>query len=130
MGNSKTCRGRYNMTAKPKQETPASFKQKKIAALTSNFLSLCVPSSCSLCCWTKARLREGTSEKATCPTCKMKWSNFISAAPGLSEEQIAQESKSLIPHHQLLATASSQVILPSWSVCSGSALQARCSPYS
>lgn len=34
------------MTAKPKQETPASFKQKKITALTSHFLSLCVPSSC------------------------------------------------------------------------------------
>lgn len=112
MGNTKTYRGRYSMTVKPKQKTPASFKQKKLAALTSHFLSLCVPSSCSLCCCTKARLREGSPEKATCPTCKMKWSNFISAAPSWSEEQIAQKSKSLIPHCQLLATTSSQVILP------------------
>lgn len=66
----------------------------------------------ALCFCTKTKLREDTPEKAACQCCKMKWSSFISAEPSLSEELIAQESKSLIHHCQLLATTSSQAILP------------------
>lgn len=117
------------MTVKPKQETPASFKQYKITALTSNFLptSLCL---LLLLAAVEQRQSWGRAPQKMQLVQHAKWSGAVSSVHPpvcLRNKWLRRASPSYTTVSSLQQPAA-KPSCQSWSVCSGSTLQVRCSP--
>lgn len=117
------------MTVKPKQETPASFKQYKTTALTSNFLPTSLDLLLLLCAVEQSQSWERAPQKIQFVQ-HAKWSSAVSSVhhPVCLRNKWLRRASHSYTTVSSLQQAAAKPSCQSWSVCSGSTLQARCSP--